>query len=788
MKKIFVILLVLLSYQMGYAQFFKFQTADGQLVNWRGKAIKQKQSYYTANTNSTEYKFPEEIQQAEEYFSSLKKESTEEQKDRAREIYEHKYWWSDNVMKKEAKAGNANWQYWYARLLCRHNRYVPTKNVIKWYQASEAQNYPPAIRTMGELYRDGCPAVKIPKDEQKAKEYFDKLMQYDLGEYYYVLSENYEKGMGVPKDSTRAIQYLIESANNGCKDALKQLSEMYLKGKKVEKNPMLALWYHTLICTDDDFKYLESKRNKYDWKDTERGIWNIKRTWPAKDMNVPEYMLEYWRKKGWVGLIALYGKGEEKQIAFDAWLGRLCYDIEHAIADFSNKKQYSEIPGQQDYLKEIIGAVDYPRALYKYGRILYEGERRENECHGPGNWHWGAKQPADKNLGGKQIKIAADQGYVPAMLYLADNILPSKEAAQMYFSLAQKCAKEGYKEQSINFFRKSLDYCKEEGYEAPTAEMARFFAYMYEKGEGVSEDRSEATKWYAVAQKMDPTGNDKRLQQLYAEDCALVEQEYRNVMEIVKFQKLDGQVKYSTRASRNYRNLYADRGISSAEVEKMTDVIMDFSIVRSALTLPMERYWYVDKSTFLFVIPISENRWNSIKERESENLIAAAQQICSTNTNPELSAYYTAAIPLLEKKKEELEAHLARERQAFQKVESEKRRYASGGGGGYSNADVDVDVENINVACKQTGTYDPRSDVERWSGKIGEGRTYRVTDSDGDDYSIDVCHISTENGWCLDEFLLGASNLYYYDTAENAALAAYVWKKYGKRRKTGMLD
>ena len=100
-----------------------------------------------------------------------------------------------------------------------------------------------ALRHLGKIYEEGR---GVPKDEQKALEWFEKAVKWGNAFAKNDLGKMYAEGRGVPQDVKKAVELFEKAAEKGYAEAQFQLGKMY-EEKRVELDEFYreraAEWY-----------------------------------------------------------------------------------------------------------------------------------------------------------------------------------------------------------------------------------------------------------------------------------------------------------------------------------------------------------------------------------------------------------------------------------------------------------------------------------------------------------------------------------------------------------------
>lgn len=131
---------------------------------------------------------------------------------------------------------------------------------IYWYRQAACQGFIQAEVRLGYCYFAG---LGVSKDYEKANDWWKKaIIQYEtnpnyfhgynlgiylhaerisIGNAYYYLGNNYDKGFGCITNNTKAAEYYQKSVDLGNVNAMNNLAVMYITGIGVEKSPSKAV-------------------------------------------------------------------------------------------------------------------------------------------------------------------------------------------------------------------------------------------------------------------------------------------------------------------------------------------------------------------------------------------------------------------------------------------------------------------------------------------------------------------------------------------------------------------
>ncbi|MCR4299384.1 MAG: trypsin-like peptidase domain-containing protein [Gallionella sp.] len=140
-------------------------------------------------------------------------------------------------LQKQADSGDADAQF-NLGVMYRKGEGVPkdANKAVEWWQKAAAQGYAKAQYSLGWMYYNG---VGVPKDTTKAVEWYQKAAtqgnasaQINLGEIY------------LGKDNAKAVDWFQKAATQGDADAQYMLGTMYSSGLGVSKDAAKAIeWY-----------------------------------------------------------------------------------------------------------------------------------------------------------------------------------------------------------------------------------------------------------------------------------------------------------------------------------------------------------------------------------------------------------------------------------------------------------------------------------------------------------------------------------------------------------------
>lgn len=118
----------------------------------------------------------------------------------------------------------------------------PEKADFLWQQAAEA-GFPSAQSRMGLLEVD---AIRRPKNDIAAREWFEKAAAQGDAEALYRLSQCYQHGWGgLPQDVTKALENVLKAANGGNLDAVNQVGMYYQHGYGLRQDKVAAAgWFN----------------------------------------------------------------------------------------------------------------------------------------------------------------------------------------------------------------------------------------------------------------------------------------------------------------------------------------------------------------------------------------------------------------------------------------------------------------------------------------------------------------------------------------------------------------
>lgn len=143
-------------------------------------------------------------------------------------------------IRKLAKQGNADAQYYYGECICQYG--IPRndghfmlnfKRAIKWWLKAAKQGHPGAMDWLVTCYHRG---LDVPRSDEKSAKWLLKLASNKSLGYEHDMGWYYAWGRGVPRDYSKAVSWWLKAAKKGYSEAEYDLGESYAKGAGVKED------------------------------------------------------------------------------------------------------------------------------------------------------------------------------------------------------------------------------------------------------------------------------------------------------------------------------------------------------------------------------------------------------------------------------------------------------------------------------------------------------------------------------------------------------------------------
>ncbi|MDR2207857.1 MAG: SEL1-like repeat protein [Azoarcus sp.] len=385
----------------------------------------------------------------------------------------------------------------------------------KWCQLAAEYGDADAQNRLGVKYAKGD---GFKKDDVEAAKWFSLAAEQNWMFAQTNLGKMYAAGRGVAQDDAQAVKWYRKAAEQGDAEAQVSLGRMYATGRGIKRNYADAInWLE---------KSVEQRR--LEWMSSESvSMYLYSAEYIEKAENeVGENLEEDFAEAiKWYGEAAEQGD-EETQVT----LGKIYAENLGVI-----KGTYSSItPNEEKALEYLRLAAEQGNAEAQYyigivhsnlnAREIYiDGDKMmwkaADQGYAPAQFHLGQTCIRNKEKAMQWIKLAAEQGYAPAQFHLGEMYtgytgVEQNEAEAEGLKWLRLAAEQGNVEAQASL---GLVYLEEEGcyhieqdyveaakWNRKAAEKGDIFASlhlgeMYAKGQGVSQDKAEATKWLMKA-------------------------------------------------------------------------------------------------------------------------------------------------------------------------------------------------------------------------------------------------------------------------------------------------
>lgn len=165
--------------------------------------------------------------------------------------------------KSAAKKGHPRAKY-YLGLAYMYDLGVCSRDVhqaVRWFLESAEKDHIDAAAAQFHLGIAYMHALGVPRDDQKAVDWFRKSADQGHAGAQNNLGIMYSEGWGIEKDKEKAIKLFIRAKDNGNEDATVNLGVMYLQNPELASHKERAS--HDLLCR---YKYSNARARYYYWR------------------------------------------------------------------------------------------------------------------------------------------------------------------------------------------------------------------------------------------------------------------------------------------------------------------------------------------------------------------------------------------------------------------------------------------------------------------------------------------------------------------------------------------
>lgn len=145
------------------------------------------------------------------------------------------------------------------------------KESFRWLRRAAANNVTLAIHNLGYAYAEG---KGVPKDEQKALEFYLKSAQKGFAESQFNVGFHYHHGIVVKQSFEEALKWYRKAAKQGFAQAQINLGVMYENGAGVPQSDIQAFqWYNIAAASGNELaiEYRDESLKTLDDKEIAEG-------------------------------------------------------------------------------------------------------------------------------------------------------------------------------------------------------------------------------------------------------------------------------------------------------------------------------------------------------------------------------------------------------------------------------------------------------------------------------------------------------------------------------------
>ncbi|MDR0234005.1 MAG: SEL1-like repeat protein [Zoogloeaceae bacterium] len=424
---------------------------------------------------------------------------------------------------------------------------------VQWYQKAAEQGHINAQYDLGWRYSQG---QGVARNDAEAVKWYRRAAEQGNADAQRSLGEMYEQGRGVAQDEAEAVKWYREAAEQGDDNAQYNLGLMYRDGRGVARNNAEAVkWFRRAAWPYTSYRRRASdmleamkewiqKAAEQGNRDAQAALGWMYGNWNGRTVKSVESMKWYRRaaEQGdmdaqyWLGMMYQFGYGTEKDGAEAVKWFHKAAKQGHEKANKERYRYWGTVFDNRRYDVEagkalLLTGADGGDMAAQY--LLGEMYRYDLPDYvEAAKWWLRAAKQGDEAAASALEDIdevmlnMAEKGKAEARIYLGEMYASGlgvgrdeAEAVKWWRKAAEQGSKEGM--EALNQYwsdvhqRSYVEAVKwiQEAAEQGDAGAQYNFGVMYEKGQGVAQDKAEAVKWYTQAAEQ---GNQRAREALKA--------------------------------------------------------------------------------------------------------------------------------------------------------------------------------------------------------------------------------------------------------------------------------